>query len=335
MMAESPIQIVPEQTRLSLEYKHTRPLTACHWEPTSRFIFFGAEDHLVHRFDLSTQTAIPLAAHDSWVRGFASSPDGETFYSGGYDGRLVWWPALAEKPEPLRIVDAHRGWIRALATSPDGKYIASCGNDLVVNVWDAAMGTLVHKFAGHQSHVYQVQFTQDSSTVFSCDLKGLVKSWTIGSGQSRDVATVKALHEYDTTFRADIGGARSIALRTDGRQLALGGITNVSNAFAGVGEIVVALVEPGEGKIDLQLQSKDKIAGAVWGVAHHPGGFWIGLSGGGGGGWLHFWKGDVNHEFFNLKLKSDGRGLSVSPDRTQLAVAHADSFLRTYKLFPG
>lgn len=329
------MKIAPEQTVLSQEFQHTRPLTACHWEPTSQYVFFGAEDNLVHRLELRTSKITSLKAHDSWVRGLASSPDGHTFFSGGYDGRLIWWPALSEKPEPIRIKDAHQGWIRAIAVSPDGKYLASCGNDLIVNVWDAAEGMLVQRFAGHQSHVYNVRFSHDSSTVFSCDLKGVVKAWTLRSGAVRDVVTVKALHEYDTTFRADIGGARSMALRSDGAQLALGGITKVSNAFAGVGEILVVLVNPEEGKIDLQLESKDKVVGAVWGLAHHPEGFWIGLSGGGGGGWLHFWKGDVSQEFFKLKLKSDGRGMSLSSDRTQLAVAHADSFLRTYKLVSG
>ena len=37
-------------------------------------------------------------------------------------------------------------------------------------------------------------------------------------------------------------------------------------------------------------------------------------------------------EFFKLKLKHDGRGMSLSPDRTQLVVAHADMYLRTYTL---
>ena len=108
MMAETPVQIVPEQTHSALEFQHTRPLTACHWEPTSRYIFFGAEDNFVHRFDLAAQSTISLAAHDSWVRSLASSPDGATFFSGGYDGRLVWWPALAERPEPIRVVERQR-----------------------------------------------------------------------------------------------------------------------------------------------------------------------------------------------------------------------------------
>ncbi len=332
MTDTAPAKVDPEKTALSLEYKHNRPLTACHWELQSRFIFFGAEDHLVHRFDLASKAVVSLAAHDSWVRSFGSSLDGEVLYSGGYDGRLGFWPVAAEKPEPIRMIDAHTGWLRAIAVSPDGKYVATCGNDLLVKLWNADDGTLVKEFEGNKSHVYNLVFSQDSSCVVSCDLKGVVISWSLDSKEPRELVTVEALHKYDTTFRADIGGARGIALRSDGAQVALGGITNVTNAFAGVGEVAIALVNLGDGKLDRVMQSKDKQRGCIWGVAHHPDGFWIGLSGG-SGGWLMFWKGDADNEFHKLKLKSDGRGMSISPDRTQLVVAHADNHLRTYTLY--
>ena len=87
-----------------------------------------------------------------------------------------------------------------------------------------------------------------------------------------------------------------------------------------------------QAKIALQLEAKDKIRGTAWGVAYHPDGYWIGLSGGGGGGWLYFWKGSEPLEFFKLKLKNDGRGMSLSPDGQRVAVAHADMHLRIYEL---
>jgi WD40 repeat protein len=321
------------KTHVVLEYKHSRPLTACRYDPLGRYLFFGAEDNLVHRFDIGAKAVTPFVAHDSWVRGLACSPSGDVLFSGGYDGRLVWWPITDEKPQPIRVVNAHDGWIRAVAVSLDGHRVATCGNDRLVKLWNATDGTLVADLRGHEAHVYNVAFHPGGQSLVSCDLKGVIKEWDTATGAvKRDLAPAPALYKYDTQFRADIGGARSIVFRTDGSQLAVSGITNVTNAFAGIGNPVVVVIEMAEGKVVRQLEAKEKLNGVAWGVAHHPEGFWIGLAGGGGGGWLYFWKENEPQEFFKLKLPNDGRDLALSADKRQVAVAHADSQLRVYAL---
>ena len=45
----------PLATRLVRELKHDRGILACRYDPTGRFIFAGARDYLVHRWDLSMQ----------------------------------------------------------------------------------------------------------------------------------------------------------------------------------------------------------------------------------------------------------------------------------------
>jgi WD40 repeat protein len=355
--------IDPTKTHVALEHKHARPLTACRYDPSGRYVFFGAEDNLVHRLQIETrsvsegtkvQTVTPLAAHDSWVRaiglssGVAVVSEGNhgsketTLFTGGYDGRLIAWPAAEEKPKPTYVIDAHQGWVRALAVNPSGDRVATCGNDNLVKLWDAATGKQLAQCAGHASHVYNVAFHPSGESLVSCDLKGIIKEWDASTGAlKRDLTPAPALYKYDNTFRADIGGARSMAFRTDGQQLAVAGIMNVTNAFAGIGNIVIDLVNVSDGKLALELQAKDKINGVAWGVAHHPDNFWIGLAGGGGGGWLYFFKGDASNapkdntanEFFKLKLASDGRDLALSPDKTHVAVAHADKTLRVYGLF--
>ena len=47
---------------------------------------------------------------------------------------------------------------------------------------------------------------------------------------------------------ADHGGARGMAFAADGSKLACSGITNVSNAFAGVGNPAVVLIDWKSGK---------------------------------------------------------------------------------------
>ncbi|HEY2412130.1 MAG TPA: hypothetical protein VGI40_07805 [Pirellulaceae bacterium] len=325
--------IAPEKTHQVLEFRHERPLTACRFDPTGRNVFFGAEDNLVHRFDLQSKTVTPFAAHDSWVRALGFSPVGTSLYTGGYDGRLIWWNAADQEPRPIRTIQAHNGWLRALAVSPSGQLIASCGNDNLIKLWNAADGRQIAELAGHASHVYNVAFHPTNETLVSCDLKGQVKEWdTNNHTLKRDLTSAAALYKYDTTFRADIGGARSLAFRSNGKQLGLGGITNVTNAFAGIGNPAVVVLDVDQNKVALQLEAKEKLNGVAWGLVHHPQEFWIGLAGGGGGGWLYFWKSDSANEFFKLKLPADARDLAVSPDHTQVAVAHSDKSLRLYAL---
>jgi WD40 repeat protein len=332
-MSQDASAIDPTKTHAASAWKHGSPLTACRFDPTGKYVVSGAEDYFVTRWEIATGTAAQLARHESWVRALACSPSGDVLYSGGYDGRLVFWPLSAEKPEPTRTIDtAHQGWIRALAISPDGTRLLSCGNDRLVRLWDTTEGKLVSELAGHESHVYNVAFHPTDGTFVSCDLKGIVKHWDLAAGTPRRDLTATALYKYDTQFRADIGGARSIAFSADGKQLALGGITNVTNAFAGIGNPAVVIIDWETGTPALQYEGKEKINGTAWGVRHHPGGFWIGLSGGGGGGWLYFWRDKAAQEFFKFKLADGGRDMDLSPDGRTVAVAHADGNLRLYGL---
>jgi len=347
--------IEPEKTHVVLEHAFPRPLTACFWEPKNRYIFVGSEDLGISRFHLESKEIVAMVGpHESWVRAIASTPDGQVTFSGGYDGRLVWWPTDAEKPEPIRVVDAHQGWIRALAVSPDGRRVATCGNDLAVKIWDVESGELIQTHSGHQWHVYNVSFSPLGEWLVSCDLRGFIKVWPadgkvadhaspqVATDQpatadtvkliSRDLPQVESLYKYDTTFRAHIGGARCMAFSKDGSRLAVGGVTNVTNAFAGIGNFAVALVNVADGIVVVQFGPKEKVNGTAWGIAQHNQGFWTGLGGGSGGGKQNFWRDDIAEEFFKLKLKSDGRGMASSPDEIRIAVAHADRNLRIYAL---
>lgn len=330
-----PPAVDPQKTALVLEQVFDRPLTSCHWDPTGRYILVGSEHFGIHRFDLQDKSlAHWIGPHDSWVRAIGTSPDGSVVYSGGYDGRLVWWPTEAAAAEPIRSIDAHDGWIRALAVRPDGSRIATCGNDLMVKLWDSDSGQAVAELPGHQWHVYNVAFSPAGDRLVSCDLRGHLRLWDTSSDDKiqliAELPQLEALYKYDTTFRADIGGARCLAFSLDGKRVAIGGVTNVTNAFAGVGDATVLIVDLETEEVAQQYSPKESVRGTAWGIAEHPAGFWVGMTGGGGGGWFYFWRGDESEEFFKLKLKAEGRGMSVSPSRQFFAVAHADRHLRIY-----
>lgn len=352
-MTSSPTPIIdPMKTHLLKEYKHDNPLLGCRFDPSGQFVFAGSQDNGVVRWHLDSGKKTLLSGHKSWVRALAFSgrcrePSGtkgparlagptEWLFSADYAGRIGAWPVDAEEPKPVYTLDGHRGWVRALAVSPDGQTLASCGNDRLVKLWSVADGKLVREIAGHNCHVYNVAFHPDGKHLVSADLKGVVKVWDLTKSREREQPAereldAKILYKYDTGFLADIGGVRSMAFSVDGSLLACAGITNVSNAFAGVGNPLVVLFDYKSGKQKQLLKPKTPFQGTAWGVVVHPSGFVAGI-GGGNGGMLWFWKPDNGQDFFNLKLPNNARDLDLHADGRRLSVAFFDGVVRTYAM---
>ena len=323
----------PAQTHLVGEFKHTSPLLACRFDPSGQFAFATAQDNTIQRWNIASGKATPLVGHDSWVRSaLAFHPSGSTLYSGGYDGRVIWWDVTSEAPGPQRTIEAHRGWVRAVAVSPDGNLLATCGNDNLVKIWNAVDGTQVQECFGHANHVYNVAFHPDGRSLVSGDLKGVVRHWDLATGEQLRHLDAGSLWKYDEGFGADIGGVRAMAFSSDGGLLACGGISEVSNAFAGVGTPQVVVFDFAKGEKIQQLASQAKLKGPITGVKLHRDGFVIGAVGGGDGGHLLFWKTDQPNEFFHLKLPDVARDLDLHPDGLRLLTPHMDGMLRLWQM---
>ncbi len=333
MTATPTPKLDPANTHLLKEYKHDSPLLGCRFDPSGQFVFAGAQDNRIVRWHLDSGKKTLLEGHKSWVRALAFAA--KQLISADYAGRISFWPADADAPKPARTLDAHRGWVRALAVSPDGQTLASCGNDHLVKLWSIADGKLVRELPGHDCHVYNVAFHPDGTHLVSADLKGNVKvrSWERERPAEREL-DAKILHKYDGGFLADIGGVRGMAFSSDGSLLACAGITNVSNAFAGVGNPLIVLFDFKSGKQKQLLKPKTPFQGTAWGVVVHPSGFVAGV-GGGNGGMLWFWKPDNAQDFFSLKLPNNARDLALHPDGKRLAIPFFDGAVRTYSLEPA
>jgi WD40 repeat protein len=324
----------PTRTRLARELRQGSPLFSCRIDPTGRFVFAGAQDNTIHRWDLTSGNRVSLTGHRSWIRALAFLREPRQLVSGGYDGRLIWWQADADAPRPLRNVEAHRGWVRAIAVSPDGRLVASCGNDHLVKLWSAGDGALVRELTGHACHVYNVAFHPDGRHLVSGDLRGVVKQWDVNRGAEVRALDASVLHRYDNTFRADIGGVRSMAFNRDGSLLACAGITDVTNAFAGVGRPVVVLFDWARGTRRHLLRPAANFQGTAWGVGFHPAGFLAGV-GGGSGGALWFWRPEQAQSFHTVALPNNARDLDLHPDGRRLAIAFFDGAVRVYDMVPA
>jgi WD40 repeat protein len=220
-----------------------------------------------------------------------------------------------------------------LSIDPSGQKLASCGNDGRIAIWSIPELKPVQSWQAHENHAYQVAFHPSGKEIVSVDLKGMVRIWDLTGKKIREIEA-KALHKYDAGFGADIGGARSMAFSTDGTVLALAGITNVTNAFAGIGNPIILLVDWATGKITKELTSKEKFQGTMWGVAWHPAGFVAGTAGG-NGGMLWFWKPDQPNEFAAIKLADNSRDISIAPDGKAVAIPSYGGFARIFDITPN
>jgi len=319
----------PAQTHVAVEWKYTSPFVSCRFDPTGRFVFAGAQDMTVQRWEIASGANVSLTGHSSWVWALGFSPDGQTLYTGGYEGRLSWWPAAAEKPEPSRSVEAHNGWLRGLAVSPDGRLIATCGNDNLVKLWNAADGALVQTMSGHAANVFSVLFHPTGQWLLSADLMGQVHQWEVAGGKLVRTFDAKELHTYEGGQAVHYGGVRSMALSPDGKSLACSGLHKATNPLGAVQDPLVM-------EFDWE-SAKTRIAHApdakniAWRVVYHPEGFLI-VCGGGTNPMLLFFKQDQDKEFFRFVLPNTARDMDLHRDGIQIVTAHFDNHVRICRM---
>jgi hypothetical protein len=325
----------PEAIRLIQTFTYTRPFQSCKIDPTGDFVFGGCQDNSIQRWDLvSTAQQAPMSGHKSWVADLDFQPGTNLLISAAYEGKLQWWNQPMSTATSVRTVSAHQGQIRCIAFSIDGQYVATGGNDKLVRIWRAADGALLKELAGHNSHVYNLAFHPNGKHLVTGELLGILKQWEVESWQHVRDFDAKALHKYDEGFRADCGGIRGMDFSPNGRYLAVGGIGEVTNAFAGVGKPTVLIFDWLTGQRIHLLNPKGGFQGSVWSLKFHPNGEFLIGAGGGGSGGMWFWNVETGTAIFDFALPSTAYDLSLHPDGLRLALACYDKTIKIYDLGP-
>ena len=351
----------PFATRLVAELQHDRGILACRFDRQAKFLFAGARDYLVHRWDLSQAPVLEppvdpkkkprfppvpaappdsrteLSGHDSWVGGIALFEDGDRMVTGDFVGRVVIWTDRSGDAKPQFSFEAHQGSIRKVAVSPDGTLIATAGNDGAVRLWHAdAEKKLRHELLGHACHVYHVAFHPDGKSLVSADLKGCLKQWDIASGKLTRELDASLLHTYSVKYEVDVGGIRGMNFNADGSQLACAGATGEDKGIAHSGDARVLLFDWDSGQLVRELRPEKKEVCTAWGVQFHTDGFIVASGGSRTGGFLWFWTPNDDVAFHVLKFRQRAPGFDVdlSSDSKTLAVANHDGSIRLYEMSP-
>jgi WD40 repeat protein len=321
----------PAAVREVAVFQHDRAMMCVAFDPTGEFLFAGSQDNSIQRWRIWDQQKTALAGHTSWPSQLAFAPNG-VLYSTGHEGTLLSWSGMADPPALLSTIEAHDGFARAVAVSPDGQFVVTAGNDNKAKVWSTADGSLVAELTGHESHVYNLAYHPAGEYLVTGDLNGVLKQWRTGTWEFVRDLNADVLYKYDEGFLADVGGVRGIAFSADGSCLAVGGMGNVTNAFAGVGTPMGAVFnfETGE-RVQVMIPGEN-FEGAIWGMEFDPHGRYIVAAGGGNSGRMWFWRPGEEKSFHHFDLPGIAYDIAVHPDGLKIAVAMYDNTVRVYEL---
>ena len=138
------------------------------------------------------QSAI-LRGHDSYVRGIAFAPDGETLVSSGEDGTVRFWgtgsieitsnPTLIDDPNVSD--EADESWkITAVGFSPDGRFVAAGDDQGNVWLWSPSDPSFTRRIIGQhrddeakRTGVTTLAFDPTTGRLASGGMDGAVRLW--------------------------------------------------------------------------------------------------------------------------------------------------------------
>ncbi|MEL6778691.1 MAG: pentapeptide repeat-containing protein [Cyanobacteria bacterium J06597_16] len=194
---------------------HQQTVRALAISPSGQWLVSGSGDG-IKVWDLQQQNSaealtynIPAGPSPIWA--LAISPNGRTFASADYDGKVTIWQ-LADG-QPVYSVE-HGASVWSLAIAPDGQTFVSSGSDRVIREWDLISGQPLRTFEGHEDVVRSVAISADAKTLASGSWDSTIKLWNFESGA------------LETTLSGHEGRVVAIALSPDGQTLASGGTDN-------------------------------------------------------------------------------------------------------------
>lgn len=257
-------------------------------------VYVGSSDAGVYALNLDDEkpqrSKFGGEGHTSYVTDVVLA--GPNLVTCGYDQKLCWWSV--EEKRLIRSFEAHDRWIRRIAVSPDGKLVASVADDMQCKIWSADSGELTQTLTGHQettphhypSMLYAVAWSQDGDSLVTADRVGKVHVWDVNTGDIVAKLEAPTMYTWDPRARRhSIGGIRSVAFSTDGKQLAVGGIGKIGNIDHLGGPARIEIFDLASSKRIHEIESP-KFKGLVEGIQYGESGKWLMACGGDHKGFL-------------------------------------------------
>lgn len=296
---------------------------------------------LLRDYAATGQERATLRGHTRPGYCLALAPDGKTFATGAWDGKVTLWDA-DKRPERADL-GGHSDLVRTVAFSPKGDVLVSAGWDRTLRLWECGSGRPRGLLKGHTHWIWCVAFSPDGRLLASGSEDGTVRLWDVASGQVHAVLT------------GHTGAVRCLAFAPDGQTLATGSweiklwdvrTRRETATLEGLPHLVGALAFAPDSKLlasgclDATLTLWDLVttqprasleghAHSVQALAFAPDGKT--LASAGGDGVAKLWDVATAELRHTLEGHASGiRGLAFAPDGKTLATASEDMTVRLW-----
>ncbi|HZY78090.1 MAG TPA: caspase family protein [Cyclobacteriaceae bacterium] len=165
--------------------------------------------------------------HMKAVRSLAVSPDAQTIFTGGGDGRVLEYNVTTG--EIKRSLNVHKNFVRAIDISQDGKMIASGDDDGITIVSDLE-GKVKYTFQQAKGWVRSLKFSMDSKYVASGDDYGTIHINSLEKGVLTEKIAASNVPILSVAFSPD---GREVAFVESQRGLRIWSVPtlNISSVF--------------------------------------------------------------------------------------------------------
>jgi WD40 repeat protein len=147
----------------------------------------------IETWDAQTLRRLRIVRPRVRLGGFASvSPDGR-LVAGLRAGTasIVFIDATTGRIVPAAAAAVNGGGVLSVHFAPDSRRVVTTGDNGIVQLWDAATGSLLQTLGGHGGRVVASAFSHDGRTLFTDALDGSILEWDVsgarGFGRSFEV----------------------------------------------------------------------------------------------------------------------------------------------------